>query len=345
MKINREFKVGLAAIVALVLFYWGFNFLKGKDLFDDSRTYYAIYDRVDGLTAAKPVVVNGFKVGLVDNVYFHPDGSGRLIVEIKMTNDITISENTIANIHSTDLLGDKSIQLVLGSSPQPAESGDTLTSNIELSLTEEVNEQVAPLKSKAEKLFGSMDTVLTLVSGFLNDENQQSFLRTFNSLERSFQTLENTVNRVDNTVKDSQDDMITTIENIAKISTTLEQNSENLTSIINNVNTISDSLSRVRFAETFQSLNRAMVSAESIMTKVDQGEGSLGKLINNEELYNNLEDASEQLDLLLLDIKYNPNRYVNFSVFSKDREYSEEEILEMEKEKEEEEQKESSKLR
>jgi len=341
LKINREFKVGISAIIALLLFYWGFNFLKGKDLFDDSRTYYAVYERVDGLTAAKPVIVNGFKVGLVDDVYFHPDGSGRLIVEMKMTNDIAISENTIANIHSTDLLGDKSIQLVVGNSPEPAESGDTLVSNIELSLTEEVNEQVAPLKSKAEKLFGSMDTVLTLVSGFLNEQNQESFLQTFNSLQRSFQTLESTVTRVDNTVKYTQDDLVTTIENIARISSNLEENSENLTAILNNVNTISDSLSQVRFAETFKSLNRAMVSAESIMSKVDQGEGSLGKLVNDQELYNNLEDASEQLDLLLLDIKYNPNRYVNFSVFSKDREYSEEEILEMEREKEEE----SSKLR
>lgn len=341
MKINREFKVGISAIVALVLFYWGFNFLKGKDLFDSSRVYYAVYDRVDGLTAAKPVIVNGFKVGMVDKVYFHPDGSGRLIVQLKMTNDISISESTIANIHSTDLLGDKSVQLILGNSTEPALNGDTLQSNIELTLTEEVNEQVAPLKGKAEKLFASMDTVLTLVSGFLNEENQQSFLATFNSLERSFETLEGTVNKVDRTVDRSQDDMVTTIENIAAITTTLEQNSENLTAILNNVNTISDSLSKVRFAETFESLNRAMTSAESIMQKVDQGEGSLGKLVNDEQLYRNLEEASGQLDKLLLDIKYNPKRYVNFSVFSKDREYTEEEIEEMEREKEEE----ASKLR
>ncbi len=336
MKISREFKVGLMAILALALFYWGFNFLKGKDLFDDSRTFYAVYDRVDGLTAAKPVIVNGFKVGQVDDVYFHPDGSGRLMVKMKMTNDLAISRNTVANIHSTDLLGDKSIQLELGNSPQPAESGDTLKSDIELSLTEEVNQQVAPLRSKAEKLFASMDTVLTLISGFLNDDTQENFMETFTSLRRSFQKLENTVGTVDRTVTMSQDEMVTTMENIAAITTNLKNNSENLNAILSNVNSISDSLSRVRFTETFTSLNKALVSTEEVMRKVNEGEGSLGRLVNDEKLYQNLEDATHQLDMLLLDIKYNPKRYINFSVFGKSDEYDEEELLEQKRKQKEE---------
>ncbi len=335
MKVSREFKVGLTAIVALVLLYWGFNFLKGKNLFSDEKVFYAVYSKVDGLTAARPVLINGFKVGQVKDVYFHPDNSGRLMVAMNITSDFRISENSIASIHSTDLLGEKSIELLLGDSPEPAKNGDTLASNIKLTLTEEVNQQVAPLKSKAEKLFASMDTVLTLVSGFLNEDTKDNFLETFNSVRRSFQKLEHTVTTVDETVTATQDDLETTIGNIAKITTNLEENSENLSRIFENVNAISDSLSRVRFAETFTSLTNALQSAEEVMRKIDQGEGSLGKLINDDQLYHNLEDASRQLDLLLLDIKYNPKRYLNFSVFGKDREYDEEEIRKQEKKLEE----------
>ena len=345
MKVSREFKVGLVAIIAILLLYWGFNYLKGENLFEDKRIYYAVYSRVDGLTAANAVLINGYQVGKVDEVYFHPDGSGRLMVRMQMNSEFPIAENTIASIQSTDLLGEKSIELILGNGPELAESGDTLPSNIKLTLTEEVNQQVAPLKSKAEKLFASMDTVLTLLSGFLNDETRNNFMETFNSVRRSFQRLEKTVGTLDNTVQATQDDIVVTVENIADISQKLNDNSENLDKIFTNLSSISDSLAQVKFVKTFNSLNAALNSAEEVMQKVNQGEGSLGKLVNDEDLYNNLEDASRQLDLLLLDIKYNPKRYINFSVFGKDREYDQEEILEKEKKLESQDQEEGAKLR
>lgn len=336
MKISREFKVGLVAIIAIALLYWGFNYLKGQDIFDDKRTFYAVYSRVDGLTAARPIVINGFQVGQVQDVYFHPDGSGRLVVKFVMTSDFPIAANTIASIQSTDLLGEKSIEFTLGNSPEQAESGDTLVSNIKLTLTEEVNMQVAPLKSKAENLFASMDTALTLVSGFLNEENRDNFMETFNSIRRSFQQLENTVKNMDYTVDETKADIITTMNNISEITTNLRNNSEELNNTIANLNTISDSLAQVRFVETFASLERALSATESVMRKIDEGEGSMGLLVNDPDLYNNLEDASRQLDLLLLDVKYNPKRYVNFSVFGKDRAYNEEELKEMERQEQEE---------
>lgn len=332
MKVSREFKVGLVAIIAMVLLYWGFNFLKGQDVFEDKTVVYAIYDRVEGLTAAKPIYVNGYKVGMVDDIYFHPDGSGRLVVAMNITSEFEISKNSTAIIQSADLLGDKSVGLVLGDSPLPLESGDTLRSDIELSLTEEVNKQVAPLKSKIEKLFGSVDTVLVLLSGFLNDETQNNFTETFNSLRRSFARLENTVGTLDNTVTQSQGDIVTTFDNLEKITGNLEENSEELNAIFTNLNSISDSLAQVRFKETFQSLNSAMLSAEEVMQKINNGEGSAGKLINDPELYNNLNKASEQLDLLLLDIKYNPGRYIDLSLFGRRKDYNEEELLKKEAE-------------
>ncbi|HAD96324.1 MAG TPA: MCE family protein [Cryomorphaceae bacterium] len=333
MKISREFRVGLVALVALVLLYWGFNFLKGKDLFEKKRFYYAVYDKVDGLSRSRPVTINGFQVGSVEEIYFHPDGSGRLMVRMNMTNDFAISKGTLARIYSEDLLGGKSIELVLGVESEPAMSGDTLQSDIQLSLTEEVNKQVAPLKQKTEKLIGSVDTVLILISGFLNSETQENFMETFNSIRRSFQMLENTVRTVDETVVESQHDLQTVIRNLASITSNLAENNDELNRAFNNIGNITDSLAQVKFAETFQSLNKALVSAEVIMNKVAEGDGTLGMLINDKELYNNLQEASNQLEILLEDVRYNPKRYVNFSVFGKSESYSREEIIEMEKER------------
>lgn len=330
MKISREFKVGLVSIVAIVLLYWGLNFLKGQDVFEQKKVFYAVYERVEGLTPAKSILLNGYKIGTVDKVYFHPDGSGNLIVAMNITSDFEIPKNSVATIQSTDLLGDKAINMILGKSTEYAQSGDTLKSQIELSLTEEVNKQVAPLKNKVEKLFGSMDTVLFLLTGFLDDDSKDGFEATLKSLKRSFLHLENTLSSLDKTVTTSQSDMIGTFASLNKITTNLEENSEELSGIFSNLNAISDSLSRVRFAETFESLNLALQSAESVLTKIDTGDGTMSKLINDPELYNNLERASQQLDLLLLDIKHNPKRYIKLSPFGGRDDYDEEELLKKE---------------
>lgn len=333
MKISKEVTVGIIAILSMALLYWGFNFLSGKNLFEKSRTFYAVYDDVDGLMSSRPVFINGLKVGQVEQIYFHPDNSGRLIVKMTVSNDFNFPKTTTAKVVS-DLLGDKTIDLILGEGGPAAETGDTLGSQIELSLAEEVNRQVAPLKSKAEKLIGSIDTVLILVSGFLNEDTKGNFQETFNSLRRSFVVLENTIKTVDNTVTESQDDLKSVIENIASIADNLEKNNEDLTNIFGNISSVTDSLAKVNLAETFTSLDKALVSAEQIMTKINDGEGSAGKLINDPELYQNLENASQQLNDLLLDVKYNPNRYVQFSVFGNKKTYTPAEIVELEAEAE-----------
>ncbi len=331
MKISREFKVGLVAIVSMVLLYWGFNFLKGQDVFENKKVVYAIYERVEGLTAAKPVYVNGFKVGMVDDIYFHPDQSGKLIVAFNITSDFHVPKDSKAIIQSADLLGDKAVGLILGESKEDLQSGDTLFADVELSLTEEVNKQVAPLKAKIEKLFGSVDTVLVLLSGFLDEDAQNNFGKTFKSVKNSFTSLENTLNTLDNTISSSQGDIVSTFDNLAKITGNLEQNSDKLNTIFTNFSSISDSLSKVKFKETFASLNDALVSANKVLEKVNSGDGTASKLINDPELYDNLKKASDELDLLLLDIKYNPGRYIDLSLFGKRKDYNEDELLQKDK--------------
>lgn len=304
--------------------------MKGQSLFQSARIYYAIYDNVDGLSVSRPVTINGFKVGLVEDIYFHPDASGKLVVKMNITSDFIIPKTSVARIHSEDILGGKSISLKWKGIGETALSGDTLLSEIQLTIGEEVNRQVAPLKDKAEKMISSIDTVLTLMSGFLDSKTRNNFTEAFTSIKHSFEMLEKTVVIVSETVTKTQGDFEAIVSNVADITDNLKNNGEELDAIFNNVEAISDSLSKIKFTETFASLENTIKTTEEIINKVNAGEGSLGLLINDPALYNDLENASEQLNKLIMDIRYNPNRYLHFSVFGSSKSYSEEEIKQLE---------------
>lgn len=334
MTLPRELRAGLIAILALGLLYWGINFLKGKNIFSQQTLVYAIYDRVDGLTPARPVMINGFQVGQVNRVYFHPDRDGRLIVEMVLTTDFGIPANTIARINSQNLLGDKNVEFDLGDSPIFIEHNDTLSSDIARSLTEEVNRQVLPLKQKAENLIGSIDTAMTLLTGFLNEQTRNNFMATFESVRRSFETLEHTTAELDLLITDNRKEITSIVDNVKEISDALGENATELRCIIDNTEEITDTLAQARIGQTFRKLNSALARTDTILDKVNRGEGSLGLLLNDRKLYDQLEAASHELNMLLLDVQYNPNRYLHFSVFGSSKEYDSEALEEIAKQKE-----------
>jgi phospholipid/cholesterol/gamma-HCH transport system substrate-binding protein len=332
LKISRELKVGLIAAFTLAALYWGFHYLKGSNLFDDKRYFYAVYSQVDGLTPSRPVNINGFKVGQVVDISFMPNASGSLVVKMSLTNNFKIPKDSRARIYSSNIMGEKAIELDLGRSNQNIQNGDTLLSEIELSITEEVNQQVAPIKEKAEKLLGSIDTVMILASGFLNDNNKTNFTKTFESIRKSFATLEHSVNLFDKTLDESQEGLTSTVDNLASLTKTFKENEEEFDNIINNFSSVSDSLAQVNLKQTFVTLESTLMETQAVIEKINSGEGSLGALVNDREVYDNLEKSTEQLNKLLLDLKYNPKRYLNFSVFGRNKKYSEEEIEELEAE-------------
>ncbi len=324
---SRQIRAGLIALLALAMLYWGINFLKGKNIFSSQTLVYSIYQKVDGLTPARPVTINGFQVGQVNRIYFHPNKDGSLVVEMSLNTDFTIPKSSIARINSTSLMGDKSIELILGQDYSNLLSeGDTLGSEIMLSLTEEVNRQVLPLKQKAESLIGSIDTAITLVTSFLNEQTRNNFIATFTSVRKSFETLEHTTKEIDLLITDNRVNLTSLIANITSISNGLKENETELSAIIANAESISDTIAKAKIGETLRSLNTALAQTEEIFTKVNNGNGSAGKLINDPQLYDDMADAAEQLKLLLLDVKYNPNRYIHFSVFGNSKEYDKEEM-------------------
>ncbi|MFT6850216.1 MAG: phospholipid/cholesterol/gamma-HCH transport system substrate-binding protein [Sphingobacteriales bacterium] len=306
MKIANETKVGILAVFAITLMIFGYNFLKGKDLFSDKTDYFAVYPRIDGLTASNPVLVNGFTVGRVRKLKLLPDGM--ILVRIGIKNEITFPKNSVARIVSSDLLGSKSITLILGDSPGLAQPGDTLKNDIELSLTESVNKQVLPVKLKAENLMASLDSVMISLNYIITPKFR-------NSISRSVSNLEKSTEGIDSLIVEQRQRLSVISGNIEALTIVLRENEEKIRNTIANVELISDNIAQANLTQLLADAETSMAQTKIIVEKINQSQGSLGLMVNDKALYNNLTDASKSLDELLSDLKGQPKRYVNFSLF------------------------------
>jgi phospholipid/cholesterol/gamma-HCH transport system substrate-binding protein len=315
MKIKREIKIALLFLVGLVAFIWGFNFLKGKNLIYRQLILYSVYNEIGGLTSANPVYLNGLKVGQVQRVYFEGGGSTRIIARLMISEDVPIPVNSTARIVSSDLMGSKAIDLLLGDSPILVQGGDTLKSDIQASLQDEVNRQVQPIKNKAEELLSSLDTLVTAIQAVFNEQARTNIAQSFESIRFTIRSLEHTSYTIDTLVQDERRRLAVILENVESISTNFRNSNKEIHTIMKNLASLSDSLAAVNVVETFKSLEQSSASLSSILHRIDEGEGSLGMLVNDQKLYNELESASKELNQLLEDMKLNPGRYVHFSLF------------------------------
>ena len=315
MKIRSEIKIAALLIVALTAFIWGYNYLKGKDLFTKKLIVYAKYDEVGGLASANPVYVNGLKIGQVNQVYFEGGRSARIIVKMMLNRDLIIPKNSIARIFSADLMGSKAIDIVLGNSNLMVEMNDTLQSDIQASLQEEVNRQVQPIKMKAEELLSSIDTLVTAIQTIFNEEARINIAQSFESIKLTIHSIEHASFTIDTLIQTERRRLTVILENIEAISTNLRSNNKEITEALRNIKTISDSLAASNIRETFSHLEHTMNNLNQILGKIETGEGSLGLLINDKQLYESLESASKELTDLLEDMRLNPGRYIHFSAF------------------------------
>jgi len=317
LKLTRELKVGLLTVITLTAFIWGFNFLKGKDIFNRQRTFYAVYDNVAGLMTANAVTINGLAVGQVSSMRFHPDRPGKVIVELSMSNSIRIPKNSIARIFSSDLLGTRGIQIVIGNGTDDAVSGDTLISQVQTSLQDEVNDMVQPIIRKAENMMNSIDTVLTVVSDVFNRQTRDNLMNTIESLKNTMANLQSASQSADTLLTSQQTRLVRILSNVESISANLKQNNENLSRVLTNAANISDTLARANIANTMANLNKSVSGLSVIVQKIETGQGTLGQLVNNDKMYNELEASSRELKQLIEDMKLHPERYIHFSVFGK----------------------------
>ena len=299
-------------MLSVVLFIWGLNFLKGKNIFTTQKEYVAIYARISSLVEGNPVQVNGFKVGQVSKVYFHPNGLGKVVVRFTVSEEtVRLPFDTEAMIYSSDLLGSKAIELVLGKDTAYFfEAGDTLLSSVELELADQVNQQIAPLKKKTEELISSVDSAVIIVQKILNNEVMEHIGKGFESFQRSFVTFERIAVSMDDLVRENKGKLNDIFSKIQSITVNFNNNNEQLTNVIQNLSSISDSIAKADFATTLNNVNDALNATSEIMMKINNGEGTIGMLLNDDKLYNELSMAAIDLNMLLLDMRLNPGKYM-----------------------------------
>jgi phospholipid/cholesterol/gamma-HCH transport system substrate-binding protein len=308
LKISNETRVGILAAFAIAIFIIGYNFLKGNDIFVSENEFYAKYDKVEGLAISKPVLVNGYQIGRVSELTLQPNG--QIIAQFKINPKYAIPKNTIARLESTDLLGSKAVVFDLGNSLQYALDGDTLNANVQMNLME----QVEPVQKKAQMIISRLDSILTSVNLILNPNFQKNVNKSFESIAKTLETLESTSKKVDLAVGIQAVRIDKILANAESISANLKNNNEKINSILNNFNSLSDQMAKTNFKETIDNANKAVADLQASIAKINNGTGSLSLLLNDEKLYNNLNNAASNLDKLMVDFKANPKRYVSFSI-------------------------------
>ncbi|MFY9307540.1 MAG: MlaD family protein [Bacteroidia bacterium] len=317
MKLTKEVKVGIVAAIAIGFFIYGFNFLKGKDLFSHQRKFYAVYSNIDGLVEANPLMVNGYKVGLVGDIELVDDTSNRILITLLLDKELNVPENSVARVVSSDFLGSKAVELILGNAKIYAQDGDTLQSDQEDNLKQSVNKAIAPLQKKAEGLIASLDSVMVVVQQVFNQNARQNLAKSFESIKLALTSLETTSYRLDTLVLSERMKISSILTKINVLATTLASNSDELSNVIKNFSSISDSIAKSNLTSAINNADAALTQASGIMTKINKGEGTMGMLINNDSLYRKLDKSAADLDKLLLDLRINPERYVHISVFGR----------------------------
>lgn len=303
MKITREIKVAVLVILSIVLFYWGFTFLKGRNLFDSSNKLYAVYDNVAGLVVAAPVTINGLTIGKVNSIEMLPDG--KMNVELVITNEqIKIAKSSIAQIMDSGLIGGREIAIINNFSDKNyTESGDTLQTSAKLGLTAELANQIGPVKDKVEILLENANKLIENLNATLDASTQQKLKTAIASLEVTMSEFSQASKNINGILVDTKPKLSTTLSNFEKTSA--------------NLNNISTSLDKADLGATVKKLEATLTNVNGIMANLEQGKGTMGKLLSDDAMYNNLTKTSKELELLLQDLRLNPTRYVNVSVFGK----------------------------
>ena len=315
MKISKEFSIGILFILAIIILVWGFNFLKNVEMFSKEKVLFAVYKNVDGLEPSGPIFINGVKVGQVSKVYFAPSLNGDIIVELKFKESFPIPVNSTSRIFSVDLMGSKAINIILGNSENIAEDGDTLHTEVEASLKDAVNAQIAPIKVKAEQLLSSIDTMVVAIQGVFNKDIREDLSASIKSIRHTFNNLETTTQNLDTLVYTQSGRLSSIIYNIDMITQNLKNNSQEISRVLDNLATISDTIAQADIGSIARNLNNTITTLSNVLAKLDSGEGTLGMLINDDKLYQDLQKSAYELNRLIEDIRLNPKRYVRLSVF------------------------------
>lgn len=297
LKLSREVKIGIVVIIAIGMLYFGLNYLKGINIFQPTSYFYAQYERVDGIVPTTPVMINGYQVGHVSEIVFDYTKEAPITLLITVDNKLVVPQGTVAEVYDTGLMGDKAIQLKLGKSKELMQPGDTLKTSVQGGLMSAVTEAlIEPIKAMMPQL----DSTLNAVKNIVQSQQIQAIMT---NTANATQSLQNASARLDAMMVNDIQVAIKDIRNIAA-----------------NFSTVSNEISAVQWDSTLQNVESIVANLERVTNQVKSTDNSLGALLNDKELYQNLDSTVQSANALLIDLKENPKRYVHFSVFgSKDK--------------------------
>lgn len=309
-KISNEVKVGATALVTILVFIWLYSFLKGRDFFSSTSSYYAVYNEINGLTETNPVEINGYKAGVVQSITFINDKSGRLLVKMSVDKSFILPEKTVAEVTPASLIAGMKIRLVFGEGPGVYKAGDTIPGSLAESIITKLEAELVPLKEKISGMINALDSVL----GGINEIMTPEFTR---NVRGSMSNLNNTTKNISNILSSRETEIKSMIADLSKFSKMLSDNSDKMGSTLNNLKTVSDTLAAADLYTTVLNLKTTLEKTSTLMAGMNEGKGTAGQLFTNDSLYINMTKSLESLDLLLKDLKANPKRYVHFSLFGK----------------------------
>ncbi|MEZ7505271.1 MlaD family protein [Flavobacterium sp. Arc2] len=303
MKLTREIKTAVLVIASILLFIWGYSFLKGRDLLSSYKTLYVEYKTVEGLTSSAPVTLNGLEIGRVAQITID-ENTGNLLVELQIKSDFPISRTSIATIYEPGFIAGKQIAIEPNFDDKSvALSGEKLKGEIRLGLTDKVGEKLVPLQEKLDKIMANADLLITGVNNVLDKKSQEDLRKSLSELSQTMEQFHKASLTMNTILDENKTQVKGVVTNFNKIS--------------GNFSKISDSLSKADLGKTVRNLNNTLAKVDGIMKGLESGNGTMGKLLNDDALYNNLSKTSKELELLLQDVRLYPTRYVNVSLFGK----------------------------
>ncbi len=296
MQISKEVKTGILVLLGIILFIFGFNYLKGQNLLGNSRTFYAVYDNVEGVTASTPITINGNIVGKVAEIGFKGDGSGKLLIKLIVDTEFQFSKNSSAEIYETGLIGGKAIAIVPAFDKAEIAKNETyLKGTVKAGLSELVNQKLTPLQEKLVKMLDSADKLLVNMNEVFDDNTKANLRESVAGLNDVINNFKKTSKSIDAIVAGNQEKLNNTLTNVDKIA--------------NNLSRVTDSIADANFSKTLKSLESTLQNFDSIIAGLEKGEGTMGKLLKDDALYNNLRGTTKEMEELLRDIKLHPKRY------------------------------------
>ncbi len=298
MKLSREIKTGIMVVLGIALFVFGFNFLKGKNLFESTDVYYTFFD-YNALTTASPVTVKGNSIGKIQSISYDYS-TGKTKVAFTVNAQLQFSKNSIIRMYETGLMGGNGLAVVINEG-ELAKPGDVLQSEVEYGLITNLSKNFSGLSTDLNETLQSTDSLITSLNNVINDNSEKSLMATVKELNETLRSFKNTSNSVNSLVAKNQENITATLENFKNTSTALTT----LVAELNNAN----------IGTTVGALNKTLDNLNKVLASVESGKGSLGKLLKDEGLYNNLENATKEMEDLLRDIKLHPKRY--FRILSK----------------------------